>query len=82
MKTLIIKINMDNPEVFSGLPRLYRRLLEKRSDNPSAVKVVYSLTCYGKNIEDVIPFKVEIGEDDIAFIRGITETVPKMSNLF
>ncbi len=72
---------MDNPEVFSGLPRLYRRLLKKRSDSPSAVKVVYSLTCYGKNVEDVLSFKVKLNEDDIAFIRGITETVQDVESI-
>ncbi len=76
MKTLIMKINIDNPEVSSGLSRLYNKLREKRSDRPDAVKVFCEVTCWGKKRKAfLLPFKVKLDEDDIAFIRGITETI-------
>jgi len=81
MKALIIKINMDNPEVLFGLGKLYRRLLKRRSDDSDAVKVVFSLTCYGQKREEGVFFKVKLSEDDIAFIRGITETVQDIESI-
>ena len=66
---------MDNPEVCSHIYKAYNKLVENRSEDPGAVTVISEISCSGKKKKATLPFKVKLNEYDIAFIRGITETI-------
>jgi len=82
MKILTIKVDLDNPEICQGMEAVYNLLYARFSDAEDAVTVVLDLKCQQLQKKTVLPFKIrELSQEDISFIRGVTETVQDIEAL-